>query len=81
MSESENFQKGIRAATPYLDLGLRFALAILVGVGGGYWLDTKLHTLPLFLIIGLLLGATSGFVTIYRAVYSNKKETKAKKGE
>ena len=60
------------STTQYLDLGLRFALAIALCAGGGYWLDTKLNTIPLFLIVGLLLGATSGFVTIYRAVYPEK---------
>lgn len=58
----------------YLHLGMEFALAIAVSVGGGYWLDTKLHTLPLFLIVGLALGMTSGFLTIYRAIYSPKKD-------
>jgi F0F1-type ATP synthase assembly protein I len=53
----------------FLDLGLRFSLAIVICVGAGYWLDTKLHTVPLFLIAGLLLGATTGFMTIYRTVY------------
>ena len=62
-----------------LDLGLRFALAIAIGTGGGYWLDSKFNTLPLFLIIGLFIGATSGFLTIYRAVYSPK--TKENEGE
>jgi len=61
--------KGVGA---YLDLGFRFALAILLTAGGGYWLDTKLKTLPLFLVLGLLLGATSGFMTIYRAVSTEK---------
>ncbi|MFQ5602158.1 MAG: AtpZ/AtpI family protein [bacterium] len=64
----------------YLDLGLRFALAISLGVGGGYWLDSKLHTMPLFLIIGLFLGAASGFLSIYRTVYQDD-STKAGKGE
>ncbi len=64
----------------YADLGLRFALAIAIGVGGGYWLDTRMHTMPLFVIVGLFLGAASGFLTIYRAVYSQK-DTKDKQGE
>ena len=62
------FDSGVQ----YIDLGVRFSLAILLCAGGGYWLDKKLHTVPLFLILGLLLGATTGFVTIYRAVYPPK---------
>jgi F0F1-type ATP synthase assembly protein I len=76
---SRNSQKGLQGVALYVDLGLRFAIAIAMGVGGGYWLDSKFDTIPLFLIIGLLLGATSGFLTIYRAVYPSS--TKAEKGE
>ena len=61
-----------------MDLGLRFALAILLTAGGGYWLDSKLHTLPLFLILGLLIGATSGFMTIYKAVYPDREKESGK---
>ena len=71
---------GVKAIVSYMDLGLRFAISILIGIGGGYWLDTKFQTLPLFLIIGLLIGATSGFLTIYRAVYSNDSKKAFKNG-
>ncbi|MFQ5649535.1 MAG: AtpZ/AtpI family protein [bacterium] len=57
-----------------MDLGLRFALAILLATGGGYWLDLKLNTMPLFLILGLFIGATSGFLTVYRAVYTGREK-------
>lgn len=72
--------KGGSTVAPYLDLGFRFALSIAITTYAGYWLDSKLNTLPLFLIIGLILGATSGFFTIYRAVYTGK-EKESKKGE
>lgn len=58
---------------PYLDLGLQFAIAIGLGVGVGYLADGKLKTFPLFLILGMFLGAVAGFLNIYRAVYPNKK--------
>ncbi len=70
-NQPESPFKGVGAN---LDLGLRFALSIVLTAGGGYWLDTKFKTLPLFLVIGLLLGATSGFVTIYKSVYSEKRK-------
>ena len=58
---------------PYLDLGIQFAVAIGLGVGLGYFADGKLNTFPLFLVLGLLLGATSGFLNIYRAVFPSEK--------
>ena len=63
-----------RSAAQFMDLGLRFALAILLTAGGGYWLDSKLETTPLFLIIGVLIGATAGFLTVYRAVYPGREK-------
>ncbi len=61
---------------PYIDIGMRFASAILLGTYGGYWLDSKLSTLPIFMITGLLIGVASGFLTIYRAAYPTKKTDK-----
>ena len=60
----------------YLDLGLQFAVAIGLGLGFGWFLDSKFHTTPLFLILGILLGATSGFLNIYRAVFPSRKENR-----
>jgi ATP synthase protein I len=62
----------VSSFSPYVDVGLQFALAIILSLAFGYWLDKKLHTSPLFLIIGLILGATSGFLTIYHAAYPGK---------
>jgi F0F1-type ATP synthase assembly protein I len=56
----------------HIDLGFRFALTILICVYGGYWLDNKLSTLPLFLILGALAGTAGGFLTVYRAVFPSK---------
>jgi F0F1-type ATP synthase assembly protein I len=60
-----------KGVAPYLDLGLQMALAVGLGAGVGYFLDQKLSTTPLFFLLGLALGATSGFLTLYRAVYSS----------
>ncbi len=61
----------------YLDLGFRFALSITLGLLGGYWLDKKIHTLPLFLILGMFFGAFSGFLSIYHAAFPGKKKNEA----
>ncbi|TDI91341.1 MAG: AtpZ/AtpI family protein [Caldithrix sp.] len=78
--DSQSLKKEAVTVSGYFDLGFRFALAIILGTGGGYWLDLKFHTLPLFLIIGLSIGATSGFLTIYRTVFPPKM-TKENEGE
>jgi ATP synthase protein I len=42
-------------------IGMSLVVAIFLGLFGGMWLDKRLDTRPLFLIIGLLLGITAGF--------------------
>ena len=60
----------------YADLGFRFALSVGIGMFLGFWADKKLSTSPLFLILGVLSGATSGFLTLYRAAYPDRKNKK-----
>ena len=63
----------------YIDVGLQFAVAIALGVGLGYYLDLKWNTSPLMLVVGLLLGAASGFLNLYRAVYPSSRRDNEKK--
>lgn len=42
--------------------------SILIGIFGGKWIDGKLETFPLFLIIGLLLGLATGIYAMIRLV-------------
>jgi F0F1-type ATP synthase assembly protein I len=45
-----------------LGIGWYVAVAILLGVLGGLWLDGRLNTRPVFLIIGLFVGLmTAGY--------------------
>jgi F0F1-type ATP synthase assembly protein I len=39
-----------------LGMGFYIAIAIVLGIWGGHWLDEQFNTNPLFLIIGLILG-------------------------
>lgn len=52
----------------YLDLGLRFAAAAAIGGYLGYLLDQKWHLYPMGLIVGIMLGGTAGFISLYRTV-------------
>jgi F0F1-type ATP synthase assembly protein I len=47
------------------DLGLRLGISILIGLGGGLLADQWLHTLPLFTLIGMVLGIGAAMVTIW----------------
>ncbi|KKI89698.1 membrane protein [Bacillus sp. SA1-12] len=43
--------------------------SILVGVFSGRWLDGYLHTEPVFLIVGLLLGLAAGIYGLLKLVH------------
>ncbi len=48
--------------------GLDLAISVLAGVLLGHYLDERLHTSPLLLIVGLFLGLIAGFYTAYRII-------------
>ena len=50
----------------YLGLGLQFAVAILLSVYLGQWLDRRFGTAPWLLLASVLLGAGGSFYGIYR---------------
>lgn len=51
-----------------MDLGINFIVSILLCAGGGYALDKWLGTLPLFMLIGCLLGFAAGFYVIWQKI-------------
>jgi F0F1-type ATP synthase assembly protein I len=48
-----------------LDLGFRMAISVGIGLGGGLLLDNWLRTIPLFTLIGMVLGIGAAMVTIW----------------
>jgi F0F1-type ATP synthase assembly protein I len=55
----------IRASGQYMGYGLAWALSVLLFLGAGAWLDGKLGTSPVLLIIGAFIGAGAGFYSLY----------------
>ncbi|MBM3926306.1 MAG: AtpZ/AtpI family protein [SAR202 cluster bacterium] len=51
-------------------LGWYVAFCIVLGVGGGVWLDKKAGTTPLFILLGTVLGVVVAFYGIYKLVAS-----------
>ena len=49
----------------FSEIGLVLLVSTLLGVGVGYFVDTRLNTLPVFVVIGFLLGAAAGARAIY----------------
>ena len=46
--------------------GLEMAMAIVAGLFAGQWLDTRWHTAPVLVILGVFGGAAVGFYNLYR---------------
>ena len=53
------------SAGQYTGHGLTFALSTLLFLMGGWWLDGKVGTEPLFMILGAFVGAGAGFYRLY----------------
>ena len=60
--------RGLAYAALFSEIGLSLLVTTLAGVGAGYWVDTQLGSLPVFVIVGFFVGAGSGTVLIYRLV-------------
>ena len=55
----------MRASGQHLGYGLAWALSVLLFLGAGAWLDGKLGTSPVLLVIGAFIGAGAGFYSLY----------------
>ncbi len=53
-------------AGAYANFGLQFVVALLVFLWLGQWLDRRLGTAPIFLLVGVFLGAGGSFYAMYR---------------
>ena len=49
-------------------VGWYVALCIIGGLFGGLWLDRTLGVLPLFTLVGIILGTVMAFYGIYKMV-------------
>ena len=49
-------------------IGMALVVATVIGLGGGYYLDRWLGTMPWLTLIGLGLGIAAGFVNLFRSV-------------
>ena len=55
----------MRASGQHLGYGLTLALSVLLFLGGGAWVDSKLNTAPFLMLLGAFVGACAGFYSLY----------------
>lgn len=65
---SRGLSRALRDAAPYLGLGTTLAASVLLGLGAGYWLDSKLGTRPVFFLVGAVLGLLAAGLYFYRTL-------------
>jgi F0F1-type ATP synthase assembly protein I len=54
-------------------MGLQFAISVLLFLLAGQWLDRKLNTSPLFLMVFVFVGAGGSFYSIYRKLMEQQR--------
>ncbi|MBL8996936.1 MAG: AtpZ/AtpI family protein [Gemmatimonadetes bacterium] len=71
------------AAGRYAGLGLQFAISIVLFLFVGQWLDGRFGTAPLFLYLGVFVGAGAAFYSMYRSLMADQRrdEEQARESE
>ena len=66
-------RENIRLIGQLSTVGLSFVVAIVMGFGGGYLLDSWLGTSPWLTFLGFFVGIAAGIVNVYRVMrYANQ---------
>ena len=65
---ARGWTSGLRDVGPLLGLGTTLAVTVLAGLGGGYWLDRRLHTRPVFLLLGGTLALAAGLYHFFKTI-------------
>lgn len=75
-------EEGDGSLARYAGVGIQFAAAIILFLFAGQWLDRRLGTSPVFLILGVFVGAGAAFYSMYRKLMEDQDAEEArKKGE
>jgi len=79
MDQKNNRKKIINELGFYSDVGLKYAITIIVFLFLGYWIDGKTGLKPTFTLIGVFFGASAGFYSLYRSLISHTNKNEKKK--
>jgi ATP synthase protein I len=71
--DARDWTRALREAAPLLGLGTALAATVLAGVGGGYWLDGRLGTRPVFVLLGSVFGLGVAMYQFFKTVAGQDK--------
>ena len=66
IDSGDDGQKDEPATSGYAAVGLQFAVALVLFSLAGDWVDKKLGTTPVFLLLGVFGGGAAAFYSMYR---------------
>ena len=52
----------------FSEIGFVLLFTVLAGVLGGYWLDQRLGTVPIFVLVGFAIGTSGGAIGCWRLI-------------
>lgn len=55
----------VRYANLAFSFGITMIAAVFLGIYGGWWMDRRLGTFPVFLVVGIFLGVGIGFYSLW----------------
>ena len=64
----------LRASGQFMGHGLTWALAVLLFLAAGAWLDSKLGSAPILMIVGAFVGGGAGFYSLYYHIVIEPRE-------
>jgi F0F1-type ATP synthase assembly protein I len=70
--DEDGWARTLRDVAPFLGLGTSLAMSVLLCLGGGYWLDRRLGTAPLFLLVGGGFGLFAGLYSFFKHAMPRK---------
>lgn len=77
--------RGVRSsdggAGKYAGFGVQFAIAVLLFLYAGNWVDQKVGSSPLFLVLGVFLGAGASFYSIYQRLMTDQRDAAQRAAE
>jgi ATP synthase protein I len=68
-----------QSAFRLIGLGWYVGFCMAGGVWGGHWLDARIHTGPLMVLVGLLAGLSLALFGVYKMIQPNIDKLKGKK--